>query len=141
MAVAVAALRKLLVAVPAGKGARAKVRAHVVHDVAQLCELLLARQALQNLIEATCMLVQPLHFLVTFAFQNLFRISLLYATCNFIINICRRVGNLRLPVILRSFKAILAHLLEASELLWREGLLKRLVRDLICLFGCHLGPI
>ena len=70
MTVAVAALCEALAAKGAGKGAEAFVRSDVVLHVAELCEFLATRNALEDLIFATCLSIQILHFSEAFGFLD-----------------------------------------------------------------------
>lgn len=76
MSIPVSSLGESLVAEVAGKGAHSFVRAHVVHHVAQLGELLAALQALQHLVLPTCLLIQTLNFSESFSFPNRSHVAL-----------------------------------------------------------------
>ena len=69
--IAVAALRKRLLAVSAGVRSLAEMRPYVVLDVAQFCELFVAGEALKDLILAPSGLVNRLPLDIAFVFCNL----------------------------------------------------------------------
>ena len=79
VAVTVPPLGKSLATEVAREGPRTDVGAHVVHDVAQLGEVLAARQALEHLIKATRLRVQILHFPETFAFSDPTQVALIFS--------------------------------------------------------------
>ena len=70
VAITITALSERLIAVHASVGPRTPVGAHVIHDVAELIELLLAGQAFQDLIETTCLHVHNVIFSVPFIFAD-----------------------------------------------------------------------
>ncbi len=76
MAIPVASLGESLVAEGARKGAHSFVRAHVVHHVAQLGELLGALKALQHLVLPPSLLIQTLNFSESFSFPNRSHVAL-----------------------------------------------------------------
>ena len=76
MSIPVASLGESLVAQGAGKGAHPFVRAHVVHHVAQLGELLAALKALQHLVLPPGLLIQTLNFSESFSFPDRSHVAL-----------------------------------------------------------------
>ena len=70
VAITITALSERLIAVHASVGPRTPMGAHVIHYVAELVELFLAGQALQNLIKPTCLRVHNLSFSVSFIFAD-----------------------------------------------------------------------
>lgn len=70
VAITITTLSKRLIAVHASVGPRTSMGTHVIHDVAELVELFLAGQALQNLIKPTCLSVHNLSFSVSFIFAD-----------------------------------------------------------------------
>ena len=79
MAVAVSSLGEGLAAVVAGEGSGADVGAHVVHHVAQLREVLAARQTLQHLVEAARFWIQILHLPIPFGLCNPTHVILIFS--------------------------------------------------------------
>ena len=70
VAITITALSERLIAVHASVGPRTPMGAYVIHDVAELVELLLAGQAFQNLVKPTCLRVHNLSFSITFIFAD-----------------------------------------------------------------------